>query len=147
MTTSQFLSLICFSLVIVTLFPYHSHLLVCLHLHCGQSPLLQFSVRLETPLHGKPPNISSCFFSLANVSIPSLQDFEQPWLCHSSHTQSTGHSWVLHDSSTLLSPLQVPPSIASHFFVLVLVLVPPPHSFEHSPSFQSFQPQSLDSQL
>ena len=54
-----------------------------------------------------------------------------------------GQLWVLQGSSTAFSPSHLPPFSASDFFVLVFVLVPPPHGFEHIPSSQSFHSQSI----
>ena len=54
-----------------------------------------------------------------------------------------GQLWVLQGSSMAYSPSHLPPFSASDFFVLVFVLVPPPHGFEHIPSSQSFHSQSI----
>ena len=54
-----------------------------------------------------------------------------------------GQLWVLQGSSMAYSPSHLPPFSASDFFVLVFVLVPPPHGCEHIPSSQSFHSQSI----
>ena len=50
---------------------------------------------------------------------------------------------VLHDSRSVLSPSHVPPLASSTFLVLNSVLMPPPHSFEHTPLVHSFHSQLI----
>ncbi len=54
-----------------------------------------------------------------------------------------GHSCILHSFISLDCPLHVPPFSSLTSFVRMLVLVPIPHVFEHSPTFQASQMQLI----
>ena len=102
------------------------------------------------PSLNQSPQTQSTSISLNNVDLKFVKRSQtlNTSLGNDKSTHNVlGHSWVLQGSWAVEFPSHVPPSRASHLNVLVFVLVPPAHDFEHFPTFQSFHLQLIGSKI